>query len=338
MNNLFKKAVVFTDLHFGLKSNSQLHNDDCLSFIKWATKTGKEQGCDVAFFLGDWNNNRAAINILTLNYSIRALEHLNANFDRVFFIPGNHDLYYRDKRDVQSVEWAKHLDKVTICNNWHREGDVIIAPWMVGDDYKRIPKMNGKYVFGHFELPHFLMNAMVTMPDHSEIKREHFSHFDHVFSGHFHKRQTYKNITYIGNCFPHNYADAGDDARGVMILDWGGEPTYHAWPDQPTYRVLTLSDLLNRTDEVLKPKMHVRVNIDIDISYEEANFIKETFVKSHGLREISILRNKNTDMDQHEIKGNINFQTVDQIVTNQLNQINSEQYDPALLLELYRGL
>jgi DNA repair exonuclease SbcCD nuclease subunit len=299
---------------------------------------GKKNGCDTALFLGDWNNNRASINILTLNYSIKALEHLNANFDRVFFIPGNHDLYYRDKRDVQSVEWAKHLKNVTICNDWVNEGDVIIAPWLVGDDHKKISKLRGRYVFGHFELPHFLMNAMVAMPDHSEIKREHFSHFGHVFSGHFHKRQTSNNITYIGNCFPHNYADAGDDDRGIMMLEWGGQPEYHSWPDQPTYRVLSLSDLLNRTDEVLKPKMHVRVNIDIDISYEEANFIKETFIKSHDLREISILRNKNTDMDQYEMKGNVNFQTVDQIVTNQLNLITSEQYDSSLLLDLYRGL
>ncbi len=309
-----------------------------MSFIKWATEMGKKNGCDTALFLGDWNNNRASINILTLNYSIKALEHLNANFDRVFFIPGNHDLYYRDKRDVQSVEWAKHLKNVTICNDWVNEGDVIIAPWLVGDDHKKISKLRGRYVFGHFELPHFLMNAMVAMPDHSEIKREHFSHFGHVFSGHFHKRQTSNNITYIGNCFPHNYADAGDDDRGIMMLEWGGQPEYHSWPDQPTYRVLSLSDLLNRTDEVLKPKMHVRVNIDIDISYEEANFIKETFIKSHDLREISILRNKNTDMDQYEMKGNVNFQTVDQIVTNQLNLITSEQYDSSLLLDLYRGL
>jgi DNA repair exonuclease SbcCD nuclease subunit len=256
----------------------------------------------------------------------------------VFFIPGNHDLYYRDKRDVQSVEWAKHLKNVTICNDWLNEGDVIIAPWLVGDDHKKISKLRGRYIFGHFELPHFLMNAMVAMPDHSEIKREHFSHFGHVFSGHFHKRQTSNNITYIGNCFPHNYADAGDDERGAMILEWGSQPEYHSWPDQPTYRVLSLSDLLNRTDEVLKPKMHVRVNIDIDISYEEANFIKETFIKSHDLREISILRNKNIDMDQYEMKGNVNFQTVDQIVTNQLNLITSEQYDSSLLLDLYRGL
>ncbi len=29
MSNLFKKAAVFTDIHFGLKSNSLQHNQDC---------------------------------------------------------------------------------------------------------------------------------------------------------------------------------------------------------------------------------------------------------------------------------------------------------------------
>jgi hypothetical protein len=76
---------------------------------------------------------------------------MNDNFDRVYFIPGNHDLYYRDKRDIQSVEWAKHLPKVQICNDWFSDGDVVIAPWLCGDDHKRIPKLTGKYMFGHFE-------------------------------------------------------------------------------------------------------------------------------------------------------------------------------------------
>ena len=87
MSNLFKKAAVFTDIHFGLKSNSQLHNDDCLNFVKWATAKAKAEGCETAMFLGDWHNNRASINIVTLKYSLQALEHLNANFDTVYFIP-----------------------------------------------------------------------------------------------------------------------------------------------------------------------------------------------------------------------------------------------------------
>jgi DNA repair exonuclease SbcCD nuclease subunit len=339
MSNLFKRAAVCTDIHFGLKSNSQTHNDDCLNFIKWFTAKAKEEGCETAFFLGDWHNNRASINIVTLNYSLRALEHLNDNFDRVYFIPGNHDLYYRDKRDVQSVEWAKHLPNVVICNDWLHSGDVIVAPWLVGEDYKRIPKLSAKYMFGHFELPTFYMNAMVQMPDHGDVKREDFTGIEHVFTGHFHKRQTQKNITYIGNCFPHNYADNHDDERGMMILEWGKEPEYHAWPDQPRYRVYQLSDVLTNTDALLNKGMHVRVNLDVDISYEEATFIKETFVNTYNLREITLIPQKVVSEDiNYDITGNIMFESVDTIVTNQLTNIQSEQYNKTLLLDIYRNL
>ena len=338
MSNLFKKAAIFTDIHFGLKSNSQLHNEDCLNFVRWATDLAREQGCETAMFLGDWHNNRANINIVTLNYSLRALEHLNANFRDVYFIPGNHDLYYRDKRDIQSVEWARHLPNIHICNDWFSSGDVVIAPWLCGDDHKRISKLKGKYMFGHFELPGYMMNAMVEMPDHGEVRREDFNNFEHVFTGHFHKRQTKKNITYIGNCFPHNYADAGDDERGVMILEWGKEPEYHAWPDQPVYRVYNLSNVLDRPDQLLKLNMHARINLDIDISYEEASFIKETFMASHRLREIKLIPQSAIDLDTMVAQGNIAFQSVDQIVSNQLTNIDSKQYNNKILLEIYQTL
>ena len=338
MANLFKKAAVLTDIHFGLKSNSQLHNDDCLNFVKWFITKAKEEGCDVCFMLGDWHNNRAAINIVTLNYSLTALELLGKAFDRVIFIPGNHDLYYRDKRDIQSAEWARHIPNIEIVNDFYSEGDVAIVPWLVGDDYKKIPKMNAKYMFGHFELPHFFMNAMVQMPEHGELRREHFGHIDHMFSGHFHKRQTSKNVTYIGNAFPHNYADAGDDERGMMKLTWGEDPEFHAWPGQPKYRVYSLSDVLRTPDTLLLADMHCRVNIDVDITYEEATFIKETFVGTYNLRELTLIPVKNMDIGQDIQLGNIAFESIDTIVTNQLTNINSDHYDPNLLLDIYRHL
>ena len=336
--SLFRKVAVCTDIHFGLKSNSLVHNQDCADFIDWFIATARANGCETGMFLGDWSHQRAAINMQTLQYSLRSLEKLSAAFDRFYFIPGNHDLYYRDKRDIYSTEWARHIPNIQIVNDWFSDGDVVISPWLVGDDHKRIPKLKGQYMFGHFELPHFKMNAMVEMPDHGEIQTDHFGGFERVFSGHFHLRQQKKNINYIGNCFPHNYADAGDAARGMMTLEWGGKPVYHSWPGQPLYRVLKLSQVIDHAPDLLARNMHVRVELDIDISYEEANFIKDTFVQDYSLREMALIPVKNTAVDTDMAPGEVKFESVDQIVTDQLTNIESEFYDPKLLLKIYQNL
>jgi DNA repair exonuclease SbcCD nuclease subunit len=338
MTNLFRKVAVCTDIHFGLKSNSLVHNQDCADFIDWFIKTARENGCETGMFLGDWHHHRAALNLQTLNFSLRSLERLSQAFAQFFFIPGNHDLYYRDKRDIHGVDWARHIPNIHICNDWLTEGDVIIAPWLVGDEHKRIQKMSGKYMFGHFELPHFKMNAMVEMPDHGEIKVDNFAGIENVFSGHFHLRQQKKNINYIGNCFPHNFADAGDANRGMMIMEWGKAPEYHAWPRQPLYRVLKLSTVIDRAKDLLAENMHVRVELDIDISYEEATFIKDTFVKDYKLREMALIPSKKTDIDTDLAPGEVKFESVDQIVTDQITNIESEFYDPKLLLKIYQSL
>ena len=336
--SLFKKVAVCTDIHFGLKSNSLVHNQDCSNFIDWFITTAKQNGCETGMFLGDWSHHRASINMQTLQYSLRSLEKLSAAFDRFYFIPGNHDLYYRDRRDIYSTEWARHIPNIQIVNDWFTDGDVTIAPWLVGDDHLRVPKLKSKYVFGHFELPHFKMNAMVEMPDHGEISADDFGGVDRVFSGHFHLRQQRKNIHYIGNCFPHNYADAGDSNRGMMTLNWGDKPEYHAWPEQPLYRVTKLSSLIDSADTILTPGMHVRVELDIGISYEEASMIKDTFVKNYNLREMSLIPIKNNSVDADMAPGSIKFESVDQIVTDQLTNIDSKFYDPKLLLKIYQNL
>ncbi len=117
--NLFQKTAVLTDIHFGLKTNSVQHNEDCLNFVRWFCETAKQHGCETCIMMGDWHNNRAAINVVTLNYSLQSVELLGQSFDRVFFIPGNHDLYYRDKRDIQSTVWAKHIPNLHIMNDFY---------------------------------------------------------------------------------------------------------------------------------------------------------------------------------------------------------------------------
>jgi hypothetical protein len=253
------------------------------------------------------------------------------------FFPGIHDLYYTVKRDVNSVDWGRHIPGVTIVSDITTIDDVTLVPWLVGDEWRKMEKLKSRYVFGHFELPLFMMNAMVQMPDHGELQPDHFKNPEYVFSGHFHKRQAKKNIVYIGNAFPHNYADAWDDDRGMMIMEHGKEPVYKIWNDAPKFKTLKLSELLDKSDEIILPKTYLRVGIDIDISFEEASFIKETFMVQQNIRELTLIPEKkdveiNTNLDVQQ------FESVDQIVSNQIASIQSDNYDPKVLLAIYNNL
>jgi DNA repair exonuclease SbcCD nuclease subunit len=334
---LFKKVACFTDIHFGLKSNSHTHNQDCEDFVDWYIDTAKEHGCDTGMFMGDWHHNRNSLNITTMDYSLRALEKLGKAFDQFFFFPGNHDLYYKDKRDIHSVEFGKYIPGITVVHEPITIGEVTMCPWLVGDEWKNISKKGGRYIFGHFELPSFFMNAMVQMPDHGEIQLSDFQNYELGFSGHFHKRQQQKNMIYIGNAFPHNYSDNWDDERGMMILEWGKQPEYYTWPGQPTFRTTKLSELIDRADEIILPKAHLRVSLDINISYEEASFIKEKFMGDYDIRELTLI----PEQKEIEISNTIDiqaFESVDQIVTSQLLNIDSETYDSKILLSIYNNL
>jgi DNA repair exonuclease SbcCD nuclease subunit len=338
MTNLFKKAAAFTDIHWGLKNNSIQHNTDCTNFVDWFIETAKKQNCETCFFLGDWHHNRAAINIQTLQFSLRGLEKLSAAFDKIYFIVGNHDMFYRDKRDTHSVEWAKHLPNVIIIDEWFTQDDVTIIPWIVGDEWKRLKKMKGKYVFSHLELPNFFMNAMIQMPDYKEIQSEHLHGYEAVFSGHFHKRQKKNNITYIGNAFPHNYSDAGDDKRGMMMLEWDKEPMYFGWPNAPKYRVYNLSDVLDDPAGLLLPDSYVKINLDIDISFEEASFIREKLIPEHHLRELTLIPIKRDFTDNNPDNTNTQFESVDTIIQTQIESLEVGTFDKKLLLEIYRNI
>jgi hypothetical protein len=262
---------------------------------------------------------------------------LNNSFSQTKIITGNHDLFFKEKRDIHSVAWADYLPNIQVINDIYHEGDVTLCPWLVGDEHKKIKKINSTYTFGHFELPNFFMNAQVLMPDHGTINIEYLSNTGTAFSGHFHKRQARNNVWYIGNAFPHNYSDAGDDARGMMVLEWGEDPRFISWPDQPKFRVYKLSDVLENPEGLLLPKSHVKVHLDIEISYEEANFLKETFIPTHNLREMTMIVDRADNIEQTGSEG-LKFESVDQIVLSQINAIESTTFDKRILLEIYNNL
>lgn len=337
MSQMFKRAAVFTDIHFGMRQNSRAHNEDCSNFVKWFCETARQRDCDTAIFMGDWHHHRATVNVSTLNYTVDAIDHIAKHFERFFFIPGNHDLYYREKRDLTSIPFIKNLDNVILVGDTYTEGQVSLVPWLVGDEWTKMKKLDSRYVFGHFELPNFKMNANVEMPDHGGLNRGHFPNQERVFSGHFHMRQHSGNVSYTGNAFPHNYADAWDDDRGMMILEFGGEPEYIAWPSAPKFKTIDLTKLIDSPDKYMDANTFLRVTCDADISFEEATFLKESWQEEYKLREINLIPAKKEEHSQ-DWSGDVHFESVDQIVVQQLNSIESEVIDCQVLVDIYNQL
>ena len=336
MGQLFKTAACFTDIHYGLKQNSRLHIEDCSRFVDWFIAEAKARNAETCIFLGDWHHHRASISVATMNATIKDLKKLNDNFETVYFITGNHDLYYKDKRELNSIEFARDLPNFVMCDEFFEKDEVAIIPWLCGDDYKVVSKMKCKYMFGHFELPYFKMNAMVEMPDHGGgINDKMLSGPEYVFSGHFHKRQFKNNIHYIGNAFPHNYADVDDDERGAMFLEWGGEPQYVNWAEGPKYRVFNLRTLLDNHANLLDEYTYARVKLDVSISYEEANFIREKFAEQYNVRELQLVPIK--EEEEYE-GGEITFESVNQIVLQQLDTIESNTIQKDVLINIYNSI
>ena len=96
-------------------------------------------------------------------------------------LPGNHDLFYRDQRTISSIAWAEHIPNIRIINEIETIDDVVFVPWLVGNESKQLFKKKGTYMFGHLELPRFLMNAMVEMPEVGELRAEQFEDYHHVY-------------------------------------------------------------------------------------------------------------------------------------------------------------
>ena len=83
--------------------------------------------------------------------------------------------------------------------------------------------------------------------------------------------------------------------------------------------------------------MYLRVNLDLPITFEEASFIKETFITQYNCREISLIPQKSLEdiSTQLDIA---QFESVDQIVAGEIAAIDSDNFNKKTLLDIYSEL
>jgi DNA repair exonuclease SbcCD nuclease subunit len=341
-----QKGAYFTDIHFGRRNSDILHNTDCADFIDWfCEQVRKDPSITYLAFLGDFFENRATINIMTLTMAYKALRKLNALGLPIYFVVGNHDLHRRSTREIFSTEVFGEFTNIQLVSEpIVVEDKILFSPFLFPEEYAGLAKYSHIPVFaGHFEFRNFMITGYNMVlehgPDHKLFKNQ-----KQIFSGHFHKRQAQDNVVYIGNTFPMDFGDSGDTQRGMMIYDHTTNVVdFKDWVG-PTYLKTTLSKAL--ADEwQLPPNERMRVICvnDLEITYSEAQVIKETLKDQYKFREFKLEENyaekkdalENT-MSDEEVNES---QSIDEIVVNSLLDLSEiKSIDNNKLVALYKQL
>ena len=335
---MIKKSACFTDIHFGKRNNSIQHNEDCLNFVKWFIQKVKDEG-DIShvIFLGDWFENRNAVNVLTMDYANEALMLLDSLGIPILILVGNHDLHHRENRKIFSTKIFNNIKNVqVISENIVYDEDTLLCPYLFKDEYPELAKYaKQKYWYGHFEFRNFVLTGTSRLMEHGPDHTT-FSAQKYIFSGHYHRRQCRDNVVYIGNTFAMDYGDAGDFNRGMCICNHETEEVYfYDWEEAPVFLRAKLSNVLDGNFDFY-PNARVKCLIDIEITYTEAQILKEAMLKDFQLREFILEENaldrKDMLTQENEEMEDLDFSSIKETVRNLLSTginntatINSEK-------------
>ena len=221
------KIALITDTHYGARKGSKIFHDFFQKFYDNVFfPTLVEEDIKTTIHLGDAFDSRKSIDFWALNW---AKTNVYDKFEKLgiklYNIVGNHDAYYKNTNDVNSVDCLlseyKNVVRVSEPKDYKIGGkNILLVPWICEDNEKEtfdvINKSKSKLLMGHLELTGFeVIPGMKMDHGHDPIK---FKNFDKVFSGHFHHKSSKGNITYLGNPYQMFWNDV-DDIRGFHIFD-----------------------------------------------------------------------------------------------------------------------
>ena len=282
-----------------------------------------------------------------MEYSYEALQRLNGLGLPVYFIVGNHDLHRRTTRELHSVRIFNEFDNIVVIDKPTVVDNLLFCPFMFDHEYPSLIKHNDLWAWiGHFEFKNFVITGYNTVMDHGPDHKM-FSGPKKIFSGHFHKRQGQDNVQYIGNVFPADFGDAGDINRGMCTyLVKEDKIEFTDWKDCPTYYKTRLSEVIDDKWMPL-PKMKVKCIVDIEISYQDAQELREAMIDTYKLRDF--LLEEDREAKQGVVEGDnvkvtesmLDFTGIDDLVINQLEILKTDakiKVDPDLLIALYKDL
>jgi len=214
-----KKIACISDIHLGVHQDSATWHDIAFKFANWLRSTLQENNIQDIIIAGDIFHNRHEIGVNTIHAAHKFFDILS-EFN-IVAITGNHDCYYKDKSDVNSITILNNKN-ITVLQELRtidfNNRKFVFCPW--GTSIDSIPK--GDIIVGHFEITNFKMNQH-KICDHGIATESLLDKGKLIVSGHFHFREHRKyannrSILYLGSPYELDFGDR-DQLKGVTILD-----------------------------------------------------------------------------------------------------------------------
>jgi DNA repair exonuclease SbcCD nuclease subunit len=221
------KIAIITDQHFGARNDSIHFLDYYERFYRDTFfPTLEEHGINTVLILGDTFDRRKYVNFYTLKRTREMFfDKLYAKGIQVHMLAGNHDTYFKNTNDVNSVDLLlQEYNNIQVISEPKTitvgETQVCMMPWICPENYKdslnELNNTTADICMGHFEIQGFAMYR--GMPSQEGLSRELFRKFDFTFSGHYHHRSSADGIHYLGNPYELTWQDY-NDTRGFHLFD-----------------------------------------------------------------------------------------------------------------------
>ena len=210
---------IFSDLHYGVHRNSETWHKIALNHAKWAAEQFKARSIKDIIIPGDIFHDRNDIAVNTLHNVTDIFDCLR-DFNIIITV-GNHDAFYKDKSDINSVSilrgWSNItvVDKLVVLETHGRK--IALCPW--GQNIEEVPACD--LIVGHFEINSFKMNSFKVCTNGLKAS-DLTSRAKLTITGHFHHREERKynegTILYVGCPYQQDWGDYGT-TKGLYTLD-----------------------------------------------------------------------------------------------------------------------
>lgn len=221
------KIAIITDQHFGARNDSTQFLDFYQKFYEGTFFPKlEEEGIDTLLILGDTFDRRKYVNFYSLKRTKDMFfDPLQRKGIKVFMLAGNHDTYYKNTNDVNSVDLLlREYDNITVIDDPTEiqidKTKLCMMPWICPENYESsmelLKNTEADICCGHFEIAGFAMYR--GHPSEDGLNREMFRKFDYTFSGHYHHKSSADGIYYLGNPYELTWQDY-NDSRGFHLFD-----------------------------------------------------------------------------------------------------------------------